>query len=201
MREILPGVVHWTARHPNLDADVSSYALPAAGIALNPMEPAEGLDWFREHGEPAHVLLTNRHHLRDSDAFVRAFGCTVHCHRAGLHELDPQTRVEPFDFGDVLPGGAVAHEVAAISPEETALHLPSVGALAFADGLVDLGRGLSFVPDGLMGDDPAAVKRGLLAAFARLLELDFDALLLAHGDPVPRGGKAALRRFVDERQG
>jgi hypothetical protein len=62
-----------------------------------------------------------------------------------------------------------------------------------------LGRGLSFVPDELMGEDPEAVKRGLLAAFARLLELDFDALLLAHGDPVPRGGKAALRRFVEER--
>ncbi len=198
MREILPGVVHWTARHPNLGSDVSCYALPAAGVALNPMEPAEGLGWFREHGTPRDVLLTNRHHFRDSDAFVRAFGCTVHCHRSGLGEFGPDTEVQPFDFGDALPGGAVAHEVDAISPEETALHLPSVRALAFADGLVDLGRGLSFVPDELIGDDPAAVKRGLLAAFARLLELDFDALLLAHGDPVPRGGKAALRRFVDE---
>ena len=201
MWEILPGVVHWRARHPKLGQDVSCYYLREGPVALNPVAPAEGLEWFREHGAPTAVLLTNRHHFRDSASFVRAFGCTVHCHRAGLHEFGDDQPVEPFEFGDELPGGAVAQEVDAICPEETALHLPRVGAVAFADGLVDLGRGLSFVPDALMGDDPEAVKRGLLAAFARLLALEFDALLLAHGDPVPRGGKAALRRFVDERSG
>jgi hypothetical protein len=30
-----------------------------------------------------------------------------------------------------------------------------------------------------------------------LLELEFDALLLAHGGPVVGDGKEALRRFVD----
>ena len=51
------------------------------------MEPEEGLDWFRENGPPAHVLLSNRHHDRDSAKFVEAFGCTVHASRPGMHEF------------------------------------------------------------------------------------------------------------------
>ena len=36
-----------------------------------------------------------------------------------------------------------------------------------------------------------------LAAYERLLALDFDTLLLAHGDPIAGGGKDALRSFVE----
>jgi hypothetical protein len=57
------------------------------------------------------------------------------------------------------------------------------------------GGELEFVPDSLM-DEPEETKRGLRQAYERLLGLDFDALLLAHGRPIPTGGKAALRKFV-----
>ena len=52
------------------------------------------------------------------------------------------------------------------------------------------------MPDFLM-DDPEQTKRGLRDAYRGLLELDFDALLLAHGLPIAAGGKDALRRFVE----
>jgi hypothetical protein len=46
-------------------------------------------------------------------------------------------------------------------------------------------------------DDPEVTKAGLKRAFARLAdELDFDVLLLAHGKPIPSGGREALRRFA-----
>ena len=47
-------------------------------------------------------------------------------------------------------------------------------------------------------DDPEQTKRRLRAAYERLLELDFDPLLLAHGDPVVGGARDALREFVDD---
>ena len=56
---------------------------------------------------------------------------------------------------------------------------------------------LQFVPDWLM-DDPEQTKAGLRAAFTKLLELDFDRLLLAHGEPILVGGKQALAAFVGE---
>ena len=54
-----------------------------------------------------------------------------------------------------------------------------------------------FVPGYLMGDDAAAVRARLRESLRRLLDLDFDHLLFAHGDPLIGGGKRALREFVD----
>ena len=45
-------------------------------------------------------------------------------------------------------------------------------------------------------DDPEETKAGLRKAYRRLLDLDFDHLLLAHGDPVVTSGKEALRAFA-----
>ena len=47
-----------------------------------------------------------------------------------------------------------------------------------------------------MGDDPGVVKKGLNTAYKKLLTLDFDHLLLAHGSPWIDGGKTALQKFV-----
>lgn len=198
MLEISPGLWHWTAPHPHIGVDVSSYLLAAERVVIDPMIPAQGLGWLAEHGPPAHVLLTNRHHDRDAWKLREAFGCAVHCARAGVHELEGRGPVEPFDFGDELPGGAIACEVGAICPDETALHLPAHAALACADGVVRLpgDERLAFVPDQFM-DEPERTKEGLRAAYRRLLELDFDTLLLAHGDPLVGGAKDALRAFVE----
>jgi hypothetical protein len=197
VREIAPGLWHWSARHPHIGSDVSSYYLLEERVLIDPMIPEEGLDWFRVHGKPEHVLLSNRHHDRDSWRLRDAFGCAVHCARNGLHELEGRGPVEPFDFGDELPGGVAACEVDAICPDETALYIPAHRALACADGVVVWPgkHGLSFVPDWLM-DDPDGTKAALLAAYRRLLDLDFALLLLAHGDPVVEHGKEALSRFV-----
>jgi hypothetical protein len=197
MQELSPGLWHWTALHDHIRAPVSSYYLLPERVVLDAMVPAEGLEWFEEHGSPEHVVLTNRHHDRHAWLLRDAFGCTVHCIRNGAYELEGRGPVEAFDFGDQLPGDITVHEVDAISPDETALHIPRYRALACADGVVrgrDNGQ-LRFVADGLM-DDPEETKRGLREAYGRLLELDFDRLLLAHGAPVAGGAKAALRAFV-----
>ena len=201
MQEIAPGLWHWTAAHEVIGIDVSSYYLAAERVILDPMLPAEGLEWFEARGEPEHALLTNRHHDRHAWRLHEAFGCTVHCIRNGLHELDGRGPVEAFDFGDELPGGAIALEVDAICPDETALHIPRHRALACADGVVRWsGREeLAFVPDRYM-DEPDRTKAGLRDAYRRLLGLDFELLLLAHGEPVTRDAKDALSAFVGARR-
>jgi hypothetical protein len=197
MREISPGLWHWTARHEHIHGDVSSYFLLPEGVLIDPMTPPEGIEWFAEHGVPQHVLLSNRHHDRHAWRLREAFGCTVHCISNGTYELEGRGPVEAFEFGDELPGGVIVHEVDAICPDETALYIPSRRALACADGVVR-GRGgpLGFVPDFLM-DEPERTKEGLRAAYRQLLDLDFDVLLLAHGDPVVGGAKDALHAFAD----
>ncbi len=204
VQEVLPGVFHWTAIHPKIRSEVSSYWLDDAGVLFDPLVPApEGLDWFAHRAStPTAVLLSNRHHYRQSDRFAERFGITVWCNRAGLHEFTAAQAVQGFEIGDRLHGGVLAYELGAICPDDTALHLPDKRALVLADGVVRGGPyggdgPLGFVPERLM-DDPRATKRGLLKACARLLaELEFDHLLLAHGGPVLGDGRALLADLVD----
>jgi hypothetical protein len=188
MEEIRPGLLHWTAYRDTIGADVHSYFHVPSGTLVDPMVPPEGIEALG--AEPQRVVLTNRHHYRESDRF----GCPVLCHEAGLYEFDGG--VEGFAFGDELAPGVRAHEVGVLTPEETALQLG--GALAFADCVIrDDDGNLGFVPDYLLGDDPEAIRDGLRDAFLTLCDdVEFDALLLAHGDPIPQGGRSALRTFA-----
>jgi len=197
MDEILPGVFHWTAVHPNIGVRVNSHYLREERVLIDPMQPDYGLDWFREDGPPEHILLSNRHHYRDSGKFVEAFGCTVHASRPGMHEFADDQPVEPFDFGDELPGGVRAYEAGAICPDDGALFIPAHSALSVADGVINYGD-LGFVPDRYIGDDAEAVKSAIRESYRGLAaELEFENLLLAHGDPIVGGGRAALQRFAE----
>ena len=198
MVEVAQGLWHWTARRESIGAEVSTYYLEAERVAIDPMIPPDGLEWFGVHGTPEHAVLSNRHHDRDAWRLREEFGCVVHCIENGVYELEGRGPVEAFEFGDELPGGIVVHEVGAICPDETALYIPRHRALACADGVVrwESDDALGFVPDFLM-DDPEDTKQHLREAYCRLLALDFDLLLLAHGDPVVGGARAALRAFVD----
>lgn len=204
VQEVLPGVFHWTARHPKIGSQVSSYWLDQSGVLFDPLiPPQEGLEWFAAREvPPVAILLSNRHHFRESDRFAERFDCSVQCNSAGLHEFSHGEPVRSFEVGDVLPGDVVACELDAICPDDTALYVRGKAALVIADGVVrggppGEGGPLGFVPDSLM-DDPPATKRGLLDACSRLLaELDFEHLLLAHGGPVIGDGRELLQDLVD----
>lgn len=199
MDEILPGVFHWTSFHEGIGAVVHSCWVVSddASFVIDPREPEEGLAAFRNR-PPTEAYLTNRHHYRHSDRFESAYGTRVWCHQAGLHEFTGGPRVHGFRHGDLLAGGAVALPVGALCPEETALLIPCQGgALAIGDGIIRPEGALCFVPDGLMGDDPQAVKQGLASAFRDLMRHGFDTLLLAHGDPVVGGAKDVLSGFLN----
>jgi hypothetical protein len=192
MDEIAPGVFHWKAMHPRIKAEVSSYYLADVETVLDPMVPPDvGLDWFDDK-DPKRIVLTNRHHYRDSDRF----GLPVLCNERGLHEFEDARQVEGFSVGDEVAPGVTAHEFGAICPDDTALHIAAgPGFLAFADGLIRYGE-VGFVPDSLY-DNPDDEKRKTLELARPLLELEFDGLLFAHGDPQSSGGKEALRRLVE----
>jgi glyoxylase-like metal-dependent hydrolase (beta-lactamase superfamily II) len=197
LNEIRPGLFHWTARHPKIGVEVSSYYVEDSGTLVDPMLPPGGPEWFRARTAPERIVLTNRHHYRQSDELRAAFGLPVLCNQLGLHEFESGPAVEGFRFGDELAPGITALEVGAICPEETALHIElEEGALSFADGLIHYGE-LGFVSDRLLGADAEGVKRGLRDALRGLLDRRFDTLLFAHGDPLVGGGSRALREFVD----
>ncbi len=191
MEEIAPGLWHWTASRESIGKDVSSYYLADERVVLDPMIPAERPEWC----QPEHAILTCRHHSRDS----WKLGCEPWVVEQGAHELEGRGEFRTFSWGDELPGRIVAYEVGSLSPDETALYLPQQRALAIGDGVVrwEGVEGLTFVADFLM-DDPEETRAGLRAAYRRLLgELEFDHLLLAHGDPVIGDAKQQLAALVE----
>jgi hypothetical protein len=195
--EILPGVLHWRALHPKIRQTVHSYYLADAATALDPMVPEGVVAALKSRRTPERVALTNRHHDRQSDRLVSECGCPVLCPESGLHEFEGGPDVQGYAYGDQIAPGITAHEVGSICPDDAALHAEvGPGALAFADAVIRWNGELCFVPDSLMGDDPDGVKRGIVESLERLLELEFDCLLLAHGEPLVGGGKSALREFA-----
>jgi hypothetical protein len=198
MDELLPGIAHWTAIHPNTGLRSHSAFHVESGTLIDPMVPDEGLGWFERH-EPRRALLTNRHHLRGAPEFAEAFGVSIHCHPAGLHEFEGGPEVLPMEPGESPAPGIAVLEFGAITPEEVALRIDAgKGVIALADSVIR-GRdgGLGFFPDSLLGDDPETVKDEIRAAVRRILdEQEFDGLLLAHGKPRAGGGREELERFA-----
>jgi hypothetical protein len=191
MREVAPGIRHWTAMHPNLGVEVSSYWLPELRVLLDPIAVPDDVDGIDE------IVLSNRHHKRDAFAARERFGAVLRVPRAGLHHFDSDDPVEPYDYGVPLAGGAITpYRVTELWPDDGVLHIPSLSALAVADAVVNDNLGLEFVPERYM-DDPRAEQRGIREGLTRLVdELDFKHLLLAHGPPIPDQGQARLREFL-----
>src|SRR5919204_220812 len=52
--ELIPGVLHWTAPHPNIKMDVSSYFVTGSATLIDPLNPGG------EDLEPERIVLTTR---------------------------------------------------------------------------------------------------------------------------------------------
>ena len=198
MREILPGIRHWTTFYDAIHHDVSSYYVEPGGVLIDPMVPEEGLDALADGGSrPQQIVLTSGNHTRHADRLAEAFAIPIRVSPEGAERIGGALDVELYHAGDDIAPGVRALHVGVLSPDEYALHLTATaGAVALADGAQHYGHGLAFFPDELLGDNPEAVKEGLRQAFRELLELDFEHLLFAHGDPLLRDGKQALRDFA-----
>jgi glyoxylase-like metal-dependent hydrolase (beta-lactamase superfamily II) len=195
MEEILDGVYHWKAKHPNIGLEVGCHFVAGSGTAIDPLLPDEGIEWFDRH-RPQRIVLSTRHHLRHAPELAERFGCPILCHESGLYEFEDGPAVEGFAFGDRLAEDVVALAMDSISPDDTTLLIEAGGgALLFADAVIYYG-GLGFVPDNLIGDDPEGVKARVRERCEALLDRDFAHLLFAHGEPLLDDGQEALRAFA-----
>lgn len=198
MEEVLPGIFHWKAEHPRIKTEVGCHYVAGSRTAIDPLLPAEGIEWFETYGVQQ-IVLSNRHHLRHAPELAERFDCPILCHESGMHEFKNGPAVRGFSFDDVLAEDITALEMDAICPDDTVLRINSGGgALLFADSLIHYDD-VGFVSDRLIGDDPAAVKSRIRGRCAALLDVDFEHLLFAHGDPLLEGGRGALRAVAEGR--
>ena len=118
MEEILPGLVHWSAFHEGIERRVHSSFLCESGTLLDPMQPEEGLDAIADAGPPQQIVLSSRHHFRDSAAYAERFQCPVLPNEAGLAYFQGEHTVRGFKFSEQLAADVRTRNLTRMLDEE-----------------------------------------------------------------------------------
>jgi hypothetical protein len=187
IRDVAPGLWVWRQDHPDWhpeagwDPPVTSTVVESRGEvafldALAPPEDAREV-WERiEARPPTMVVVLKPDHVRSVDLFVQRYGARAYgpdvFHRGDVPEID----LEWIGPGSELPGGFVALYDGR-GRNETPLWLPEQRALVFADALTERGGQL------FVWATPWHEER-VLPALRALLELPFEHVIVAHGEPV-----------------
>ena len=212
VREVSPSLWHWTAEHPEWKPEyeeggegwgevVSSYALVGgdALVLIDPQVPPEEPERFwraldrdvEAHGAPA-VAITVFWHARSAQQIgARYPGTTIWVPADTPDEVaDRLDSPNTYAAGEELPGGIRAYDVSRLG--EMVLYLPSHGALAFGDVVLD---GVRLLPDGWLRNE--MTRPDVADALRPLLEQEIDLLLLTHGGPVTDSAREQLDRALE----
>ena len=161
-----------------------------------PSATPEVFDSLSALGTPELVIITNREHERESDAFRQHFGLDV-----AAHQLDaPLLQVRPeqtFKDNDTLAGGLlVVHVPDQKSPGESVLYRPDWSLLIVGDALIGNPPGeLSLLPAAKYADRRQAVQ-----SLKRLadINLGLEVILTGDGEPIIGDAQTRLERFLIE---
>jgi hypothetical protein len=199
LHELRPGLFRWTAIHPDAypsrapgsvddwgpEVGSVAYAAPVALVLVDPLVPADRvalqaeLDGLvREHGRPVHILTTLKWHRRSRDELAGRYGASVSRARATL----------PEGVETITIRGA----------GETMVWLPEHRALVPGDRLLgDDAGGLRLCPDSWLRYLPSGMRQPQLRdALRPLLGFPVELVLVPHGEPVLRSGRAAIARAL-----
>jgi hypothetical protein len=196
--EIAPGLLRWTAPHPNWNPQAAHgsaedwdqyvgsvlYEMPDAVALIDPLLPSEDrtelLRWLdrRIATRSVSILTTIRWHRRDREELAERYRSTT---LRAWNAVPPGVKPRP------LRGAG-----------ETMFWLPGVATLVSGDRLIGApGGGLRVCPQSWLDD--VHVNRPELAELLRsLVELPVERVLVSHGEPVLRDGRAALVRAIAE---
>jgi hypothetical protein len=210
MKRLTEGLWRWTARHPEwhpgeFGAEVASFAARAEDgtlLLVDPLLPAEPepvtdqLDAMA--GDRVAILITIPYHVRSAEDLWKRYGkqaeTTIHGHPAAAKRLKDRSAFRQIEPGTPLPGGVTAHTIGKPRRYEMPLHLPSHDALVFGDAVAESGGALKvWATDKVDAKVERFHRERFNPTLEPLLELDFDRVLVTHGEPVMKGGKRALR--------
>jgi hypothetical protein len=209
MQKLTEGLWRWTARHPEwhpgeFGAEVACFAASAGDTTLLidpllPPQPEQVLETIDDNlGDRLAILITIPYHVRSAEELWRRYEkdaeTTIHGHPASAKRLDDRSAFREIDPGVPLPGGVTAHTIGKPRRYEMPLHLPSHDALVFGDAVAQAdGRLVVWATDKVDAKVERFHRERFNPTLEPLLELDFERVLVTHGQPVLSGGKGALR--------
>ncbi len=196
MREVVSDILTWPWFSEPHGYNFNGHLVrdPGGNICIDPVEPTgDDMDALVREGV-AWIVLTNRNHSRAANRVRARTGARTVIHaddadhaRSQGTELDGALRV-----GDTV-GPLEVVDAAGKSPGEVALWWPERGILIVGDAIIGNPPGqCGLLPERVM-DDPARLRNNL----RKLLDLDFDILLVGDGEPILQNAKARLKELVE----
>jgi len=203
----------WTARHPEwhpgeFGSEVACFALKAGddAILIDPLLPPapdavlEMIDGIV--ADRLAMLISVPYHVRSSEEIWHRYrkdaDTAIWGHAASAKRLTDRKAFKEIQPGNSdLPAGITAHAIGKPKRHEMPFHVPSHDALVFGDSVAEVDGDLV-----VWSNEPldAKVERFYRERFNPTLEpllgLDFERVLVTHGQPVMKDGRKELEKAL-----
>jgi glyoxylase-like metal-dependent hydrolase (beta-lactamase superfamily II) len=202
MREILPGIFTWGSTYADRPWDLNGYAIALTGgtVVIDP--PAmEDDDWQKLPKPITTVVLTNRDHVRDALLFRTRYGAHIVAGKDEVSQFSPLSIDVTVQEGDLIGSALRVIHLPGKSPGEIGLYLEPAYHAASREkgGILILGDAVIGNPPGALGlipeeklDDAKTLKGSL----PKILDYQFEVLLLCDGQPLLRDAKNKVSEFL-----
>jgi len=196
MNEIVPDIFTWSWFSEPHGYLFNGYLVrhSEGNLCIDPVPPSDdSLDDIARLGV-ASILLTNRNHSRAANVIRERTGARTLIHPDDAAHARSQGAAIDGDLsiGDKI-GPLTIVAVPGKSPGEVALHWPEKKLLIVGDAVIGHPPGQSSLLREKVMDDPARLKHSV----RKLLDLEFDALLVGDGKSILHDAKSRLKELVD----
>ncbi len=196
MREIVSDILTWPWFSEPHGYNFNGHLVrdPGGNICIDPVEPtADDMETLVREGV-AWIVLTNRNHSRAANRVRARAGArtVIHANDAD-HARNQGTELDNgINLGDTV-GPLEVVDAAGKSPGEVALLWPDRRILIVGDAIIGNPPGQC----GLLPERVMDAQSRLRGSLRKLLDLDFDILLVGDGEPILRDAKARLKELVE----
>jgi glyoxylase-like metal-dependent hydrolase (beta-lactamase superfamily II) len=196
MREIVTNILTWSWFSEPHGYNFNGYLIrdPGGNICVDPVEPTEDDLNAIVHEGVMNIILTNRNHSRASNRVRARTGAQTLIHAEDAdHAGSQDTELDGELIIGSLIGPLEVVSAAGKSPGEVALFWRDRGILIVGDAIIGSPRGqCGLLPERVM-DDPALLR----SSVRKLLDIDFDILLVGDGECILKNAKTRLKELVE----
>ena len=195
VREIVRDIFTWSRFSEPHGYNFNGYLVVASSgnLCIDPVQPGpDRLDQIARRGV-ARILLSNRNHVRAANEIRGRTGArtAIHPDDAG-HAREQGGEIDDALHSDERVGPFFVVAMPGKSPGEVAFHWPERRLLVVGDAVIGHPPGQCGLLREAVLDDPDRLKQSV----RRLLDIDFDTLLMGDAEPILEGAKARISDLV-----
>ena len=197
-RLIFDDIYSWSvfSEMRQIDFNGHLWVRPEGNVIIDPVPMINSdLDQFDRLGGAALIVITNRDHEREAEAFCKHTGAQVVVHKADAAELEGSADRLIVGGEEIVPGLQAIHLRHGKSPGEIALYFPEKRVVLSGDLVVGAPVGsLTLLANEKLADPPKAALE-----LRKILALPFDTILVGDGHSILHDARQRLVECLQRR--